>query len=146
MTTQYTFLMIHQRMCSADLCLMNMSQSDLFKILAKDDSTKMQYTWVESGPGEVPPGSVVAGNTKAGRTLYIAQTGGEAGHYDPTKTCAEELTSACGRPWKILVTTYAGLPYCECLLGMSFIGSVLPDIYSYYLISFLYYYFIVIIS
>ena len=81
----------------------------------------MQYIWVESGPGEVPPGAVVAGKTADGRILYVAQTRGEAGHYDPTKHCAEDYNN-CAGTWKILVVTY-----CEHIL-LEFSFPVQPTV------------------
>ena len=75
----------------------------------------MQYIWVESGPGEVPPGAVVGGKMADGRVLYTAQVKGEAGQYDPTKSCAEYIMNRyrCESPWKILVTYRRDL-HCEC--------------------------------
>ena len=66
-----------------------------------------QFTWVDSRPGEIPVGALVAGETEDGRVLYTAQARGEAGHYDVTKNCAEysQNTYTCDSSWKILVVT-----------------------------------------
>ena len=82
----------------------------------------MQHSWVDSGPGEVPTGAVEAGKTKDGRVLYIAQSKGEAGHYENMKNCVEyenNCIANCKNPWKILV-----VKCCEYIsFEMSFIGS-----------------------
>ena len=82
----------------------------------------MQHSWVDSGPGEVPPGAVIAGKTGDGRVLYIAQSHGEAGHYETMKDCAEyekSIYAYCRNPWKILV-----VKCCEYILfERSSIGS-----------------------
>ena len=74
------------------------------------------------------------GKTKDGRVLYTAQAHGEAGHYDPTKICAEYVGVAykCINPWKILIVTYrefmlSGLHFAQAH-GMPFRGgcSVTP--------------------
>ena len=81
------------------------------QVLVYDDIPETELIWATSEPGKVTDGAVVAGQRSNGDPLYVAKANGEAGHYDPNKTCVEyhiaNFAQMCRTPYFILTLRHS---------------------------------------